>query len=247
MVHFAGMRRFAAGLLVAIAPAAASAGDVATLNVLGFSNDGGVFAFEEFGVQDGSGYPYANRFYIDTATDSYMSGSPIRVRIDDESASLADARMQAQSEGEMIISDQELAENPGFAAGRNPVTEYSADPYRIVVNPRPVFPPVDAPMEIRLEPKLFPASETCAGISDTEQGFRLLSIDAAAGGTTEILHEDESVPASRGCPTEYRIAGIQTFIPHAGPASFAIILAIQSFGFEGPDFRYMAVTRRLEQ
>ena len=48
--------------------ASARAGDVAELEILGFSDDGGVFAFEEYGVQDGSGFPYANRYYIDTAT-----------------------------------------------------------------------------------------------------------------------------------------------------------------------------------
>ncbi|TIL61031.1 MAG: hypothetical protein E5Y89_28055, partial [Mesorhizobium sp.] len=42
--------------------ATAGAGDVAELEILGFSKDGGVFAFEEYGVQDGSGYPYASRY-----------------------------------------------------------------------------------------------------------------------------------------------------------------------------------------
>jgi predicted secreted protein len=34
-------------------------GDYADRTILGFSPDGGIFAFEEFGVGDGSGYPYA--------------------------------------------------------------------------------------------------------------------------------------------------------------------------------------------
>src|SRR5690606_4210255 len=68
------------------------AGDVAELDILGFSQNGGIFAFEEYGVQDGSGFPYANRYYIDTATDSYVKGTPVRVRIDDENASLQAAR-----------------------------------------------------------------------------------------------------------------------------------------------------------
>jgi predicted secreted protein len=54
------------------------------------------FAFEEYGVQDGSGFPYANRFYIDTANDSFLPGSPIRVRIDDDTATVEDARAQAR-------------------------------------------------------------------------------------------------------------------------------------------------------
>jgi len=56
----------------------ALAGDTAEINVLGFSADGSIFAFEEYGVQDGSGFPYANRFYIDTASDKFLPGTPVR-------------------------------------------------------------------------------------------------------------------------------------------------------------------------
>jgi predicted secreted protein len=223
----------------------ANSGDISTLNILGFTSDASTFAFEEYGVQDGSGFPYSNRFYIDTASDNFVSGSPVRVRIDDETASLDDARQQAKSAGEAIVSDMELAENPGILAGFNPVTELSADPFRIVINPRPVIPPVDEPFEVRLEELPFPASASCAGVTEFSTGFRLLAIDASAGGTTEVLHEDGSVPASRGCPTGYRIGGVQTFVPFNGPSAYAVLIAVRSFGFEGPDYRWMAVTRRM--
>ncbi|TCD14550.1 DUF2259 domain-containing protein [Oricola cellulosilytica] len=227
------------GSMVLTAPSVA--GDIAALNVLGFSDDGATFAFEEYGVQDGSGFPYANRFYIDTASDSFMPGSPIRVRLDDENATLEDARVQAKLSGEAIVPDGSLV--PGSQAGWNPITELSADPARMVVNPRPVFPPVDAPLEIRLEEVFFPVLENCQDISERDVGFRLLSVDASAGGRTTILHEDHSVPASRGCPIGYRFGGVQTYISHRGPSVIAVLIAIESFGFEGPDFRWMAVTK----
>ena len=44
----------------------AEAGDYADRTILGFSPDGSTFAFEEFGVQDGSGFAYANIYMIDT-------------------------------------------------------------------------------------------------------------------------------------------------------------------------------------
>ena len=66
---------FAVSLLAQFTtPLAAHAGDVAELEILGFTGDGGVFAFEEYGVQDGSGFPYANRYYIDTADDTFSQG-----------------------------------------------------------------------------------------------------------------------------------------------------------------------------
>ncbi len=222
----------------------ARAGDASQLNVLGFSADGSVFAFEEYGVQDGSGFPYANRFYIDTASDSFVSPSPIRIRLDDETASIAAARNQARATGEAIVADAELAENAGHLAGFNAITELSADPFRMVVNPRPVFPPIDEPLEFRLEEISFAATGTCAGVADTTKGFRLVAIDGKPGGTTNLLHEDAFVPSSRGCPTGYRIGGVQTYMPHQGASALAVLIIVESFGFEGPDHRWMAVTMR---
>lgn len=224
------------------AMAPADAGDAATLNVLGFSSDGEVFAFEEYGVQDGSGFPYANRFYIDTTTDQFLPGSPIRKRIDNETASVDEVRAQARADGQSIISDALLAANHGYLAGSSPITELSADPHRMVVNPRPVNPPIDAPVEIRLEEIMFVPSQTCSGISEASVGFRLTKIDPTPGGTTQLLSQDDAVPASRGCPLGYAIGGVQTLFPDKAEPVMAVLIAIRSFGFEGPDFRWMAVT-----
>ncbi|MEM8542235.1 MAG: DUF2259 domain-containing protein, partial [Pseudomonadota bacterium] len=81
-----------------LSASSAFAGDFANLNVLGFSADGNIFAFEEYGVQDGSGFPYANRFYIDTNTDQFIGGSPIRVRIEDETVDVSQARSDAAAQ-----------------------------------------------------------------------------------------------------------------------------------------------------
>ena len=88
---------------------------------------------------------------IDTTTDKFLPDTPIRVRIDDESANLQAARAQAREQGGKIVADDVLAENRGFLAGFNAITEISADPYRMTVNPRPVFPHIDAQLEFKLE------------------------------------------------------------------------------------------------
>jgi len=229
-------------LLVQLASvAAASAGDVAELEILGFSKDGGVFAFEEYGVQDGSGFPYANRYYIDTSNDTFLAGTPIRVRLDDENATLEATRLQARQKGEAIIKQAELTANRGITAGFNPVTELSADPFRMVVNPRPIFSPVDPPLEFRLDEIGMNDTERCQGEIN---GFRLLRIEAKDGGQTHLLHEDKSIPQSRGCPNGYRIGAVQTFSMDSLSA-YAVLIAVRQYGFEGPDFRWIAVTGRL--
>ncbi len=223
------------------APGSAHAGDAAALEILGFSKGGDIFAFEEYGIQDGSGFPYANRYYIDTASDAFVKGTPIRIRLDDENASLDTARLKAREQGEKVVAQDELAENRGFTAGSNAVTEYSADPHRMAVNPRPVFPPIDPALEFRLEELPMGGGETCEGLGAATAGFRLLRIDAQAGGTTTLVHEDETIPQSRGCPTGYRIGAIQIF-SQPGPSAYAVLIAVRRHGFEGPDHRWIAVT-----
>ncbi|TKT76917.1 DUF2259 domain-containing protein [Aquamicrobium sp. LC103] len=227
----------------AIASPPALAGDAAELNILGFSADGGIFAFEEFGIQDGSGFPYANRFYIDTTKDSFVAGAPIRVRLDDEGASVDGARAEAREKGQEIVADDVLSANRGFTAGSSPVTELSADPHRMAIQPRPIFPPIDEVLEFRVEELALEQPELCQGLGEAV-GFRLTRIGVKPGDTAEIIHEDKSIPSSRGCPLGYRIGGVQTFFPEGGEPVFAVVIAIRQFGFEGPDHRWIAVTGR---
>ena len=226
-----------------MAASAAWAGDIAQLQILGFSKGGSIFAFEEYGVQDGSGFPYANRYYIDTATDTFVKGTPVRVRLDDEAATLQAARNKAREQGEAVVKEAELDANPGFTAGSNPVTELSADPQRMVVNPRPVFPAIDEPLEFRLNQFALSGDDVCASQGETK-GFRLLRVEANPNGTTKLLHEDKSIPKSRGCPSGYGIGAVQTYGDDSLSA-YAVLIWTRGYGFEGPDYRWIAVTGRL--
>lgn len=231
-------------LAMTIAAAPARAGDSAELSIIGFTADGSVFAFEEYGVQDGSGFPYANRFYIETATDSFVAGTPIRVRIDDESASVEDARDEARSQGQTVAADADLARHRGFTAGFNAITELSADPHRLAVNPRPVMPAIDDPLEFRLEEIALEQPATCHDLGQAA-GFRLVRLGLAPGDAAQLIHEDTSIPASRNCPLGYRLGAVQTFFPEAGPPVYAVLIAVRSVGFEGPNHRWIAVPGRL--
>lgn len=228
----------AAAMFMAM-PAASFAGEAAELNVLGFARDGGVFAFEEFGVQDGSGFPYANRFYIDTTNDTFMAGAPVRIRIDSDGAELAQARSDAAAAGEAIVAASEF--KPGFMAAFNAITEQSADPMKVVALPRPVFPPVDKPVGLRLEEINVPSPADCAAMGPVK-GFRLVRFDPETNADIAILHEDDRVPASRNCPQGYRLGGLQTYME---TGAFAVIIAIRAAGFEGPNHRWLAVTGKL--
>lgn len=234
----------AATALAAAAPASL-AGDAATMEVIGFSADGSVFAFEEYGIQDGSGFPYASRYYIDTRTDRFLPTTPVRAVLEDETATVAQARTHARRESQMIYPDETFAGNSGHAAGRNAITELSADPFRMEINPRPVFPPIDAPLEFRLEEVPVAQPDRCQGFGEIK-GFRLLRIGPAPASTERPIHADDGIPTSRGCPLGYAIGGVQTFYPQAGNPVFAVLISVRQVGFEGPNHRWIAVTGRID-
>ena len=233
-----------AGLFILAQFVTAHAGDTAEVEILGFSQDGDIFAFEEYGIQDGSGFPYANRYYISTTTDKFLKGTPVRIRLDDENATIAQARRKAREGSQIFIEDKMLAENRGHTVGFNAVTELSADPHRIVVNPRPVFPPMDDPIEFRLEEFPLKAGDRCEGLGELA-GFKLVRIDAKQKDKPVVLHEDETLPQSRSCPTGYRLGGVQMLFPTGGKPTFAVLVTVERVGFEGPDHRWIAVTGRL--
>ncbi|MGH6762862.1 MAG: DUF2259 domain-containing protein [Phyllobacterium sp.] len=223
----------------------ALAGDAARLDILGFTADGKTFAFEEYGVQDGSGFPYANRFYISTETDSFLAKTPIRIMLKDEQVDTGAARTNARIQAETAtgIPDSILRTHAGETVASNPVTELSADPFRVKVNPRSVFPPIDEPIEFMLEDIPVPQPDNCKGLGEAK-GFRLTMKDAKSGGEPRLLHEDKSAPASRGCPLGYRIGAVQMAFPSSGTPVFAVMVSVRRFGFEGPDHRWLAVTGR---
>jgi predicted secreted protein len=241
-------RLLAAALAVPlIAATPVRAGDTAEAEILGFSADGRLFAFEEYGVQDGSGFAYANIFVVDTETDRWVAGTPIRVRLDDEDAGVSEAREQAGA-GLRDAVDAEFEPAQALTLAHSPLGEVGADPTRLGFAPVVPSNPLDDPerrYEARLE--LYHAeagAEDCVDhIGDRPMGFRL--IVAREGGGSTVLHEDATIPRSRGCPITYRLSRV--VVPGYPPDRAAVLISVFTPGFEGPDRRFIAVTGRLPE
>src|SRR6266540_3460201 len=97
-------------LIVAIVPAKAA--DNAERVIVGFSPDGRYFAFEQYGVQDGSGFPYSEIFVVDLKANKWVKGSPFREKVEDEGALLSIARAKAAKAANTLIAELKIAE-PG--------------------------------------------------------------------------------------------------------------------------------------
>ena len=215
------------------------AGDYAERQILGFSPDGHYFAFEQFGVQDGSGFPYADIFVIDTGSDSWVGGSPFRVLIKDERATVKWARRDALAKAGNLLRKLVISA-PGTLLASNPPSELSADPHKVTVNARFVIPAGSETWTFTLAEIPFKDARCTDLTGEKTMGFSLSG--SPHQQPARQLHTDTAIPKSRGCPLNYAISDVIMHEPEKGARVFAVLVSVFSFGFEGPDRRFIAVT-----
>ncbi len=231
----------AAGVALAIAAGPALAGDRALLHPIGFSPDGRYFAFEEFGVQDGSGFAYSNIYIIDLPADAWVSGTPIRMKGDDAEwdRPLAEIRAEAHEQADPQLSALEIVQPAEILVL---LGDGVRDDGKTMGFSYPGWGPPGTTEgdEFALQLSTFPidSSEDCETfLGQQALGFRLVY---EAEGQSRTVHEDEgSIPASRGCTTDYRLYAVLSPFHSTGPD--VAIISSYPFGFEGPDRRFIAV------
>jgi predicted secreted protein len=245
--HF--VRLLAVAVAVLVAPVGpALAGDYARTEILGFSADGGHFAFEEYGIQDGSGFPYSNIYVIDTSQDSWVPGSPFRLRerIDDsQPLDLEDLLRETRArnrETARAVLEATGIDGRGDTVAHNPPTEKFADRYLMVASTVRESPDFGTPLDLRMS--VFPLdAKSCPSGFGKTQGFRLTMTE---GQDERLLNDDKSLPESRGCPLDYRIERLVTYRKSWNDTPyFAVLVLVESIGFEGKDGRYLAITGKL--
>ena len=214
----------------------AQAGDRAGFYALGFSADGRYFAFEEYGIQDGSGFPYSNIYAIDLPADKWVPGAPFSVRVDADDASLAMARQQAMDLAQPTLDTLSLAAPAELIAH---IGDGEPDDGQVLSFGTPGY-GLAEPQNVRtLSLDTFPLAAsgiTCADYTDQPTEGFALQLDGVE------IYRDKALPKSRGCALGYRIHAVVT--PFQGglqePATVAIV-SVYPFGFEGPDRRFIAV------
>lgn len=213
----------------------AKAGDYAERRIIGFSANGAYFAYEQFGVQDGSGFPYSDIFILNIANDTWAGGSPFRTRLDDDTqgvnaARAANANMAASAIASLGISTS------GTLLAANPITESGADPLQVRFRPTPYF-----DTEWQLDMSEFPLTASgCSGFEADIRGFSL-TLTMEDGQPPRKLHQDHSIPSSRKCPLNYGISDVILNGSYNMTSQLIVLVRVLSVGFEGPDLRYIAI------
>ena len=235
-----GLTRILGATVVSgLAATTASAGDFAAFTPLGFSENDKVFAFEEYGTEDGSGVAYSNIFFIDTEKDAYIDGTPFRLRTEADNASVSAARALAVREALTMIQEYNLLDHPGWLAAFNPITENNGDGTLIRYRAHPNLSPVSAMV---LESFPLAPNPACTDITPDARGFRL--IYRSPEGQEQEIHTDKRLPQSRNCPIEYRLGGVMTYGGGGPDAVHVALVTVLSQGFEGPTGRWIAVPFR---
>ncbi len=216
------------------------AAERAEFSLIGYSPGGKYFAFEEYGIQDGSGFAYSNIYVLNLETDAWVGGSPFRVRAEDETTQLAEIRSQALRAAMGPIGDYHI-HNPARIVALNGDGEPEADELTLdfgvpgYSDPSSIF----GSYELSFDIFDAPSGEDCmAYFGEKAKGLRLKLTE---GNSTAVLHEDSRIPKSRGCPVTYRASAVvmpfdATDIRHA-----VALISVWSYGFEGMDRRYIAV------
>ncbi len=216
----------------------AAAADASDRAIIGFSQDGSHFAFEEYGVQDGSGFPYADIFIIDLIEDKWVKGSPIRVLVRDEKATAHSARHQALTEAAPLIEKYGTVQ-PAKLLASNAVGERVTSPHKMTFRR---FHNVSTFWTVQLTEIDIEQPGECKPFSPV-RGFALATGIVGKGPATEV-YRDKKLPKSRGCPESYKLADVIAYGENENAPAVVLVHKL-TFGFEGRDARFVAVPIRL--
>ncbi len=222
-----------------LASTIAFAGDYAERAILGFSLDGRYFAFEQFGVQDGSGFPYSEIFVIDLVQDNWVDGTPIRVRVENEEADISEARQSSHGQVQPLLQQYGIWHSGRLIASA-PVTEVYQDPYEVSFRRYHFDSSTNDIRTALLTIEDRPAPSDCAGLGDDFKGFSLRVRNDTTNDTT-LVHQDNSIPGSRGCPLDYGISDIIVYPAFDQAQVVVALINVFTYGFEGSDRRYIAI------
>jgi len=222
----------------------AKAADIASRHIIGFSPDGSYFAFEEYGVQDGSGFPYATIYITQTQKNNWVKNTPVRILIEDETVSLTSAREKALDQASPLLKKLNIT-HPGRLLAHNPITELNNPKNEVIVAPGTAPFLQQYALTFKLGTVSLP-TKRCKDYGPESQKGYVLSVQRK-GQDIKTLHKDTRIPTSRRCPKRYIISDVIRYQPDKkeGKALYIVLLQVFSYGFEGDDGRYLATSHWL--
>jgi len=229
---------------VLLLPSEVLCADSAEFLTLGFSKDGKYYACEQYGVQDGSGFPYSEVFFVEVGKNGWAK-SPIRISATAEKSTLRAIRAEVRKQAAGPLNALGIV--PGENRGELSFTAAPGlDPVKPNCAPQTVSFKGQAgdPLKLVLSSRALPESKT--GAVDLSYGpsaaMRLML--SQTGGTQVVLQDDREVVSSCAGARGYTINRVIQ-LPAGKETRLVVVLAYLRPGFEGLDVRYSVVTSTL--
>lgn len=239
------IRALFAALLLGATPALAA--DGAAFNAIGYSPDSRYFAFEQYGVQDGSGFPYWDVFVIDLKANEWVKGSPYRAMLESETAKPSAARDQARAAADPVLKELAITE-PAELLAANPATEPVAERERLAfdrfyqsLGARSSEPSqLGVRFELSVEKLKLPRQARCPEGDGDSYGVKVSLTDTQTK-TSRVIYEDKAIPESRNCPLAYDVAAVVAQSGMPVTDRLVALIGVYARGFEGANHRFIAV------
>ncbi|MGG7579872.1 DUF2259 domain-containing protein [Rhizobium sp. YTUHZ045] len=210
-------------------PGLSLAGDIASIQPIGFSADGKVFAFQEFGIKENSKTPYSETYFINTDGGQYLEGTPFRTELTDKDANLSRARRQNLTAARSQMDKYDLLTNPGLIAAFNPPTELGSPSKTLRYTTLAIDGPPKTPYTLSLGEMPVPTPKECATVDKRVLGFSLQMIEKEGVPNRQAARQATAVPAERTCSVEFRIGGAVVYQPEDGnQIHIALVLAFDA-------------------
>ncbi|MEM6656637.1 MAG: DUF2259 domain-containing protein [Pseudomonadota bacterium] len=235
--------RFVNTLFVGLIAAPCVFADIAELEILGFSDHGKVFVFQQSGTTGGAGFSYSERHYIYTENSRHVLGSPVfledttgRKSPHQVSRDLLKILTKKQSTFSLTAHDTVAVRlSTDVSSDPNTLSFYLSEgailrgeaPYTVSINPMPASKANDcAPFE-----------EVSLGLTLTQRS----SLPATTRSTRTVFQ-----PLKHwGCVLHFQVSGAYLFQIEDVPLALGVIVRVRLRGFEGPKIRWMGLGFKL--
>lgn len=211
------------------------ASDIAQLSIVGFSKNAKFFAFEQFGSHESSNENYADLFILEVEKNDFAI-KPFQQTSAQKSVN--ELRELNKTKAKLKLKELQLLKpEMGNHLLSRPLTDLSGSPYQVEFSLQPTLAGSSSDIYLlNLETK--ETTQECFGLGKAK--IFTLTLKGKNDNQIQTLQKDTQLPASRGCPLDYRLAEIVSY-------QDKIVVFINMFfaGSEGHNMRYLAVTAHI--
>lgn len=245
------MKRYLLSALFCVSTVA-MAGDAALLTHIGSSKDGSSLAFMESGINDGMGNAYASVRIIDTLNNKYLAPAFDRVQTEDEmenqAITLKTVEADALKKAEATLKKLNISSaTQGTIVASRKVTDLEARKLKeLTFSTSAIIAGLISPTyTLKLTESKAKAPNGSYCIEESAAKKIKLEITDNQTKKTRSLQTDTTLPSSRGCAHKYEIEDVIVTGSYESE-KVVVLLRVFTYGFEGENVRYMAVSGSLK-